>query len=436
MSREIFWLWIVTSLGSKSPHPRAVAPLRLGCALFVATVTGTITGNMLRPLVFFQGLPKRWIVTFLYLAGYILAGIVMLTLRSGWTHGSHSTINRLLVTLPIRGRDRWLFSILPHLFVSGLLSLFLVPLVVVLADKLAFSVILAIFLLVASLSSVLGLVLWPRLKTSIFLVLLAALTLGLPHLLGFMASHELWRQVTCWLLLLVMIALGIIGWYKSRTQMIRQTKLTRTVRRWPFSTRQWFIVKLLRNGQTWRSWLTSFGLALVLAGVILWRQIAQTNIFGWLLFSAVLALAFATEVRTTSRLHRTPEITAVRDVVYFVKREWWAAIFCGLIVGLPILVSILWATQDTAWIITYVSYQVYAVAIGLVMGTLLGPEQGNIGIQFVTTCLALGLFFAIPKMSGLASRGIAAQNIGRISLALLVLLTTYTIEYRRRVRYA
>jgi hypothetical protein len=435
MIKELTKLWVTTSLPLHSSQPLTAGKRQLAVVFSGALGLGIFFRYLTSTLPLADELPFRWMFVLLFTAVYIFAGLIFcLFYANGQAAGRK--ISLTLQILPLSRQQRWYFSVLPSLFMASLLMIMTVPPLALLGRSGGLPDILTAVLSLLAITSAAGLTIYRRADTIIILLALAAVTALLPKLLQLAVRPGFLANLFLWPILLLMGFTGYLGWYRSFTREPLQLLVKRRMAWASYLKLQWFWTKLMRNTEAGRSWMVSIAMATLLAGILIWRQVAATNSLGWFFFCAVLAVSFATEVRAASRHYRTPEIVSVKNVSHFVLSEWLATMTCAVFMGLPVLAAVMWATRDLQLIVTFVSLQLFAGSLGLLVGSLIVSEDHNLGSQFISACLASCLLFLMPKALGLTNFGIREQSIGWAGLAAICLLITYLAEYKRRLHYA
>lgn len=401
----------------------------------VAFGAGHFIGRLAKQIPMSTSIPMRAVFVLISLASFSMISLVLGTLRRQVSDRSQNQVQSVMRLLPLKRDDRWFFYILPLVLVGVLLLIFGIPLVISLAHAIQYPVWLGLLSYLIGLAIAFGIALHPRLKNYTYILLIGAITASLSRLLIMMMNPSVAQQGLVWLVMGGIFLVGLFGYRENYRSLYSQSNRARRRGVSHSLYPSWFGAKLGRHPQLGHTFLVSITLCFVFAAVLLIRHTASFDIYAWFTFCALFALAYGVEVRGVSRKRHTAEILAVKDVGFFVVAEWLSSVINAVLIGLPILITVLLSTRDPSFVAVFLSYQVFALTVGLVVGSLLVPLPGDAGSQFTATCLAAALFFAIPQISNMTDYGAWGQIIGRVIFATTGLLIIYVYEYRRRVSY-
>lgn len=401
----------------------------------VAFGAGHFIGRLAKQIPMSTSIPMRAVFVLISLASFSMISLVLGTLRRQVSDRSQNQVQSVMRLLPLKRDDRWFFYILPLVLVGVLLLIFGIPLVISLAHAIQYPVWLGLLSYLIGLAIAFGIALHPRLKNYTYILLIGAITASLSRLLIMMMNPSLVQQFLVWLVMGGIFLLGMFGYRENYRSLYSQIGVARR-RVASYSWYPgWFGAKLVRHVQLSHTLLVSITFCFVFAGVLFIRHTASFDIYSWFTFCGLFALAYGVEVRGISRKCLTAEILAIKDVGFFVIAEWLSSVISAVLIGLPVLIIALLSTRDSSLLVVFLSYQVFALTVGLAVGSFLVPLPGDVGSQFTSTCLALALFFAIPKISNMTDYGASGQIIGRLIFSAVGLLVIYIYEYRRRVTY-
>ncbi|HSD55719.1 MAG TPA: hypothetical protein VLA92_01045 [Candidatus Saccharimonadales bacterium] len=230
-------------------------------------------------------------------------------------------------------------------------------------------------------------------------------------------------QVAGWTLLLitgVLCALGIVQALRASPMPTSSSKQVTT----SSVPLPYFFKKLLRARAAQHGFVTSLLLG---GGLVFICNKTRIN------DSAVIALAltlltslYVVDVRALCRRLRPAEITTLRGTIHFVWNELSATAIATLLALSPLL----WLAgrQNIASTLSAVAL---GLGIGLLVSTLLVPEQRNISSQVMATFLCIGINIAVSRLEPM--RQLSSLSLYGIYLMAFLgfLLIAAMTEYQR-----
>jgi hypothetical protein len=272
----------------------------------------------------------------------------------------------------------------------------------------------------------------PARFTALQIVLVPALVWLEYRLLMILQAENTWLYGALGFSVVILATVYLFGLSSSHVRMDTANTVPGKVVRASFLPPRWWLSKKLwRSGATRLSLVVTLGLAIGM-GAIGYRQALDPGIMVFM--AALLAAAFASDIRSLSRRSKPAEIAALRGTGYFVCKEWATAICYGLLATLPLLwaaVVILQAhlfSVDTAHILAQVSL---GATTGVLAGSLIVPESRDISGQFLATIICMALLLGIDQLPYLRSFDGWQQVTYESMLIVLLGSLAATAEHRR-----
>jgi hypothetical protein len=391
--------------------------LRLLAASTASVALGLSLARSLKRSGLPSGLPADWLGAVVMTSGFVLFGLILLSI--GTALSRTDALTRLISTLPLPSSTRRLVVLIPPTIILAITLAFVAPVVMVL--NLPFGP--AYFL--AGAAAALALILAPGFSPALKALAFALLT-----------GAAIWlltrSQTALVYLILALPYLGLI----SRHHIHRSTLPYRRLVRLPNRSlpRWWFVLKLVRNRRSQLALGFSLALSIITAIAIAWRGLGAFAGAGWLIMSAVLTAAIACDIRGLSPRHKAPEVEALGGLHYFLSSQTRAAMLVAVLPPLP-LIAVLLPHVPAAELLSYgLALQTAALMLGLLAGSIFVPRGGDTGSQFFAATLSTSALLLIPKL-------FQSQPLGHHTLAWLAVAATAfafipIIETLRRHRYA
>lgn len=442
MNYQIIKLSLASSYGKRSANAYKAAIYRLALSMFLSVLLGLLLVRIISHNSLPQVLPTLWLVSLFGLISYAAMGFIGFMVVSP-LESSGANLYKQSIVWPMAKKSILLLRLLPYFVIWFLLLVVMSIVSVVLAVKLSVPFLyLMSGAIVCSLSGLLICV-TSRPRPILLRVAVFSLTIFISGLLIQKSFDELkvWiaglsMTVIISQLVFLLSTEGVVRKsYKKSLLDIHKLRLDK------YSSkvyRVWFALKLLRNKRALNSLIFCLGLGSLIAIVLIKRRIiASHDDVGWLMFSALLAAAFSCDVRGTLRLFKAPEISGFTGVSSFVKTEALTTMVFSLIIGLPILISIILANiaPFVTVLIFYFSVQLGAAMLGLLASTYFVPQAGDIGAQLFASLCAIGMLFGLPKVTNLSDYSLIGQSYGWAAISLLSVVAINLIEFQRRKHY-
>jgi hypothetical protein len=392
--------------------------LRLLTATSAAVLLGMGLARSLRRSGLPTGLPADWLGALVLTSGFILFGLILLSIGSALSRTD--ALARLISALPLSTTTRRLSALMPPAIILAITFALAAPIVLVLDLPLGP----AYFL--AGAGSALALMLAPRLSPGLKALMFAAVAATGIALLR--------RSEPAAVFLL--LALPYAGLFFRQAHAHVTALPHRRLLRLPGRSlpRWWFVLKLVRNRRTQLALGFALALSVVTAATIAWRGLGAFGGASWLIMSAVLTAAVACDIRGLSPRHKAPEVEALGGLRYFISSQTRASLLVALLTPLPLL-AVLLPVIPAAELLPYcAALQLAALMLGLLAGSLFVPRNGDTGAQFFSAALSTSALFAVPKL--FPSPSLTYQSIVWLAVAIAAFALIPIIESVRRQRYA
>jgi hypothetical protein len=443
MPKPLLYALLIAQFGGRGRRPLRTALARVSVMTVLLGALGTLLAVSIWRTPLPNAVPALWLAAVVYGAAMGLGGMVLLAMAG--THGSRfgrQTIERLAATWPLSRSARWRVSVVPHLLVLVLIASFCFPLTVAIAHSFSAQPLLLVAALGGGLLAGLGWAVapWPAnlsMRVGLFAGAVAGYSWVLERALlsavtGIAGASGISMVIGCTATLLVLRqsyrAAGSVARAASN-----QSVLVSPPGRHVYDL--WYGIKLLRNRRT-RGALVFGGVivASTAAGVFI-RQVGAD--IGWLLFGGIITASYACDVRGIVAHHHPPEIVMVRGVLFFIRCAWQTALTGGLLLGLP-LVIVVGLQSVEPWPVLgplYIAMQCFAVAAGLLAGSMFLPRDGDIGTQFFAVASASLLLCLIPWLARFSEVSLGVQVLVWSVGTCACLAVCYEIERIRSRAY-
>lgn len=445
MRYSLLWRTVLVvnfAKGTRRPLASAVSRILFGYG--VATVLGVMLTPAVRQVDIPAGLPWLLIANLVVLIGFVLGGLISLTMLAAQSAKTRqATLYNILRLQPLPKRVRWLTRTLPSFLVIGMLGLCGGLLLDIVVRTAGYSVMVVVGFWLAGLASGYGLSLLTKSrlvlsKAAIYALLIA----GAVMLLDQSLKLDDPRHYTglAWLVnaICLMPLYGFWQSYRHSNSTHIESGRSTTLALIPqfVSAHSWFLVKVWRNARTRSALSLALLLNSLVAVVLVIRRIAPSDPHALLFIGAMLAATFAGDVRGVIRRHMPPEMVLVRGLRGMVWSEVRAVLLCGIVIGLPLLFALhRHADNSFLFLLFYLCLQSFAVMAGLLASTLFVPAAGEAGSQFFTGIAATGALVAFPKLAQLSQTSYAKQSAYWLLAGVLLGLGIYIIEIIRRKTY-
>jgi hypothetical protein len=352
------------------------------------------------------------------------AAVLAVLFAASGTLRSYGTFEQILVHLPIMPHVRWLAFLLPSAILSSLTTVLICfPLGVIAAGMGLPIALFGITLMLGCLVSFCGYWALKRRQLPVQQVIILGLLVleykSIPLLDG-SGSPIRMLIMTAWILgFAAIISLFVASKNVFMHDVTNKCK-TRAVQVTGFTT-LWFSKKVWRS----RSLLGNFFTTLILASgiALICSRHPDYSIFAGLM-SGLLGATIAADVRSVARRNTPPEITGLKGTAYFLLNHLSVASTMAVAATLPLLLL------DPKELSIYVQLGV-GICAGFFAGTLLVPTPRDIAAQCTATLLCIGLLLLPNHLASMGQLTPFIQSLGQIATALLLLLASAGIEYKR-----
>jgi hypothetical protein len=351
------------------------------------------------------------------------AAILLVLFAASGTLRSHGIFEQILVHWPLNPAIRWMALMVPAAILSSLtiilisfplgaiaigmgLPLGWYPLVLILGGMVSFCGYWALH---------------GRRLLAQQIVAMALLALEYKSVSVFAQGEQPMRMLvlTSWI-----FGLGLVIWLfitskNTLAQDVIQKRQGRAIQITVFPG-LWFGKKVWRR----RGLLVNFGTTLAVSSgiALICTTHPEYTVFTGLL-SGLLAATMAADIRSAARRNSPAEIAGTKGTAYFLFNHLSVASIVAVAAILPL---VLLNPIETS---TYTQLFV-GISAGFFAGTLLVPAPGDIAAQCVATLLCICLLF-VPDHVALLSQSTFVHTSGQIATALLLLLASAGIEYKR-----
>lgn len=442
-SRVIYMTVISTRFGGGSSRPLHSAFMRIAGSYIAALCAGYIMAKTLHNVQFPTGIPWSVLSAIVMSVGFIMGGFAMLATGTSQQAGSRIVLHSMISLMPLKPRQRWLCMVLPILVVWGILVVFGLSTVRIIAEELDVSALmLGLLWSAGSLSGMVGsLAHKPSssfIKTVFFICQVSILLALFNYLLQPAGIHHMQRILIAIYSIIAAQFYGLIDSYFHHSSIYSPTSNPEHRKIIPnyVPLSAWFLVKLWRNNRT----RTSFGIAMLLslstAISILVRGTTFSDPYGMLILGAILSAMFACDIRGIMRRAIPPEAVVLHGLKSLVRSESSAVLFCGVIIGLPMYFALHGsATNQVVFLVFFLAVQAFSSIIGLLASTVFVPSTHETGAQFFSAIISCGAVVLFPRVAQFSHVSISMQ-IGLWSeAAVIAWVLIYVLENIRRKHY-
>lgn len=401
--------------GKRARHPVRAAYVRLVSLAFLAAILGILLAKTVKdfPVLYMNHYSLFFGTCFIALL------LFLFTLLPSQNLTYSSTIHHLFEVLPLPMPIRLVAFLLPSIVLLALTTCLIAPPLLFIGIKLglsAFEILLAIGIGAASSLGITFGIFFRYRQLSI--ILIPCLLIGLFWLQRSSLSPQTNNLAMAGLTAAYTLLVSLLPFLRPNN--FKDSQHYMKVRSLPF--RNWFTKKVVRAAITRHGFLTALGVigALSLAS---YRWQAITHDLLVTLCSLFIA-TFVADFRCLSRRLAPTEIVSLRGVFSFMQAQFGAAMVLGSLLMIPAVLI----TQ--ALNISTIAQFSLSIVVGLLIGTILASEPGDIRSQFLATLLSVGLimFFSIPWLSAFDEVQI---SLGKILCCLVGMVACYRIEQKR-----
>jgi hypothetical protein len=352
------------------------------------------------------------------------AAVLLVLFAASGTLRSHGTFEQILVYWPLGTRTRWLAFMTPAAILSSLTAVLIsVPLGVIATGMGLPLGWYPATLILGGIVSFCGY--WALRGRWLFTQQIAAMALIMLEYksVSFFAGSEQPMRVlvlASWMFGLVLIAWLFATGSNNLAKDVIHERQSRAIRMAVFP-RLWFGKKVWRR----RGLLVNFATTLAVSSgiALICTTHPEYTVFTGLM-SGLLAATMAADIRSAARRNSPAEIAGAKGTAYFLLNHLSIASIVAIAATLPLVLL------SPAEASTYARLCV-GISTGFFAGTLLVPAPGDIAAQCVATLLCICLLL-IPDHVALFDQSTSFIYIlGQITTALVLLLASAGIEYKR-----
>lgn len=434
---------LVVHFAKDSPRPLRSAFLRLFAAYCAALVLGLVCAKALAKADLPPGIPEQIALAAGSLLGFLLAGLLLLSLGAAESNRGASSFQRNIRLMPLRPIARWSLQVLPGLLILGAVAIPLGLVVVTFARNMKLTPVLQVVAITVGLLAGQGFVMLSRPrglsgKAIVFVGLIAAGLWLLEQTVSSKYDFLLDHGARLLVLAVVLMLSGFSQLYHNGYQIFSPLGSVNKRQLIPkyLPTSSWLFVKLWRNRRTRGSFLLAFGFNLCLAAAIIIKRTVFNDPSDVLLIGGVLAATFACDVRGVMRRYLPPEMVLLNGLKSIVWSQAVAVLVLGLAIGLPMFYTLnSQAINSTSFLLSFVALQSFCSMAGLLASTILVPAQGEVGSQFFSAAIAMGVLTLFLKYARLGTTSLAAQHLCWLVASLILFTFVYITEKIRRSNY-
>lgn len=435
---------IVVHFAKQSINPLHNAIFRLLVGFGGAVGLGLIVSGAVKHATLPLDLPLSMLMSMALAVGFIIGGFVILAISSSQSAAQKGTVfQRVVKVMPLSKFTRWILCILPSILVIFILGVF-GSIVIYSASKVMMAQWLPISLAwMVGLFCGFGCIILSQPKSTVlkgllFMTIVAVLLLIFDKILNAQTDTA---RTNLLRILNVIILFPLIGFFQAYQKGELISSYRQNATEVPLIPKvlpvgAWFLVKLWRNRRTRGSLLLASVLSTTTAVSIILRHKVFEEPYGLLLFGAILAATFACDVRGVMRRNIPPEMVLLNGTRGIVKAEIWAVTFCGILIGLPMLVALNSSVDNPIlFIVFFVAIQNFASLAGLLASTIFVPGAGDTGSQFFAAVLASTAVITLPKIGHFSDVTYNSQSMYWIVASFIFGLAIYLTELYRRKNY-
>ncbi len=440
--KTLFLVNFAETFSKASQKPAQSLTVKVGLALAVAVMISRVTAKMVDKTELPVDIPLRVVCIIITGLAFIVSGLLLLVTHSSYDAYQNS-FARMTRLMPLPRAIRYLLQLAPGILVSILLVIVSFGVLRSVASGVRQSFVVLEACWICGVFSGLGLqfVAWLSSRMSKVTYFIAATTtvvVGLERI--YSSDHLFVINYVPYLLIAVMI-LPVIGLvhqyvlgYQPRLSLVNQNHAKLLPEFLPFKA--WIFVKLWRNTAIRNSFLATVLLSGLMAVTIVLRHKLITDTYPILLFCALLASTFSTEIRGVVRRYMPPESVLLSGAKSLIGGQLSAVYVASVVIGLPLFFSVNGqATDSNQLAITFLSMLAYAVAAGQFVGAVLMPSSGEVGTQFFASLLAGSLVTFFPKYTHIADMSFGISTLTWLTGAVMWSVLVYVTEIVRRRNY-
>ncbi len=445
MSRELLQLLLIQTFGRGSRNPLHGAVIKLCSSVLAAIVIGVLVARAVGHFELPGDLPWLLVFSGISFLAWLISALTFLLLQSipGRQLLTSNVFPKLSLTFPLSRANRWLVCALPRIIIAFIIFCFSLPVINALSNGFELPLALFVIAVVLGLLSGLG---FSMLQLKFFsthkiFLLFGTLILGLMLFKFSLDTHS--QSTTSFYLLLVLASVFVylFGLAQSYFYPTYMASYTPKVFSWlPENTlyRLWYLYKLARNNRTVNSYIVGFSIALAVAVFAGYKHFPIVYGIDWFMLAAFVACAFGVDVRGISRRHKLPELAEARNLAHFIQSTSLSALIVALVIGSPIYIVTLMLSDMNFLVVSaaYLSVQFAAVCLGLLVSSLLVPQDGDIGSQFLAGVLASLSLYIIPKITNLPDMALPQRDSTWAVVGFMALLVIILVEHERTKAYA
>ena len=439
---------LAVTFAKGSSNPLTNALLRIGIGYGLAIVLAIALRGAVERVAIPVGVPLLVLVDVVLLFGFVLGGLVMLTMSAGRSEqDAYMKLQQMLWLLPLSRNVRWAIHIIAGVIALGMLGIFGALIAVFIVSNASLSgwdTSLLVCSWCSGLASGYGLTLLRRPQKYVLKSVVYVGVVGLSiSLLNWVFGHPA-HGLSEWAMAVVIVLCmsPVAGYMQSYAHnstggSLQETKhVKHALIPLYVPPGSWFVVKIWRNSRTRGAFVFALFLNTVVSLSLVLRHTIVSQPYSMLLFGAILASTFAADIRGVMRRHNPPESLLVSGMRGLVWSEIRAVVALAVIVGLPLLFALHGQTDNSAMFVLFFGcLQLFGATSGLFASTLLVPSAGEGGTQFFTGMLATGFLVAFPKIAHLSDVAYSQQPSYWLLGSVVCIAGIFGIENIRRKTY-
>ena len=440
MFKQLMKFSLVCTFGKHSERPLRKTVVLLCLSVASILTCGILAGRFLANMSLATDIPSKMLFCIISVLVFAVLGFIVLPTIQ-FFNSKQSSFNRNLMVLPLKRSTKWLVIMSPVFLISFLLTLFFVPVTISIAQHMKANLFLLFAGYLLGLLAAIGysLLSFTRLKSVKYLGFVVYCVLQTYLLDKLLTTDSVYGNLLVFLinLGLFLCLLGFVqSYYTDSLTAPATNEMT-----WLSVPKQqlnslWFGLKFMRNNKT----LSSFTFCIILSLSVCFSYfVRHQSLSGGfvVVFGALLVCGLAADARSISRKNKTPEIVSLRGVNFFVNSEIRNLSIFSFLVVAPLLIVLIKTDGQVVWSLVFlaISIAVAAGMLGLMYGTLLVSEAGEIGTQFITGILSLASVVLVPKLFHFSDANYLIQAIAWLCVAGVCNLVILLTEQQRRNNY-
>lgn len=440
--RRLFITNLATTFSKGSQKPVQSLVIKMSLAVAVAVMLSRVIAKIIDHTQLPVDVPLRITAVIIMSLAFILCGLLLLVSQPGQEayQGSFARITRLM---PLPKPVRYLLQLAPSLTAVLLVILLGSTALGSVAKGIGQPFVVLELCWVAGALSGLGLqfMVWLRSKLYKVAYFVASTTLAVVGLEKIYNTSSSFVVCTVPYLLMFVVLFPLVGLihqylfgYISKLAVVDQNHRQQLPELLPFKA--WLGLKLWRNVTVRNSLLATVLLSGLMAATIILRRQLIADTYPILLFCALLASTFSTEIRGVLRRYMPPESVLITGMRGLITQQLGVVYLLGIIIGLPLFFSVNGQAADSnRFAITFLCMQAYAVAAGQFVGAVLMPGGSETGTQFFASLLAGALVAFYPKYTHIADMSFSMSSVTWLAGAMMWAVLVYITEAIRRKSY-